>query len=215
MSGKVRVHGLAVGPFQSMTYVVSEGGRALVVDPGEEPGRVREYLEREGLAVEAILLTHGHLDHIGAVAELERAFGVDSHAHPGDRVIVDHLAESCARFGLDPYEPPARLRDLAAGQVFRAGAAELRVAWTPGHSPGSVVFVGDGFALTGDLIFSGSVGRTDLPGGDTRALLDSIAREILTLPGDTVLYPGHGPATTVDQERRDNPFLVPGALGEA
>jgi hydroxyacylglutathione hydrolase len=212
MTGRAHVHGFAVGPFQSMTYVVSEGGRALLVDPGEDARRTIAHVEKQGLAVEAILLTHGHLDHVGAVAELERTFGVDTHMHPGDGFLLEHLAETCRRYGLEPYERPARVRDMRAGEVFRAGALELRVAETPGHSPGGVVLVGPGFALTGDLIFAGSVGRTDLPGSEPRALLESIRREVLSLPGDTVLYPGHGPATTVDEERRSNPFLSQGAM---
>ncbi|MBI5835713.1 MAG: MBL fold metallo-hydrolase [Candidatus Eisenbacteria bacterium] len=203
-----------VGPFQSNTYIVSGGGRALVVDPGDEPRRIQEAVAAQGLAVEAILLTHGHLDHVGAVAELERAFGVDTHLHPADRVFIERLAETCERYGLEPYEPPGRLRDLVQGQRFTAGTLELRAAETPGHSPGGVVFVGPGFALVGDLVFAGSVGRHDLPGGDARALARSIRREILSLPGPTVLHPGHGPATTVDAERADNPYLAPGALPE-
>jgi len=212
MTGAPGVVGLPVGPFQSNAYLVFDAGRALVVDPGEEPDRIAREIRSRGLVVDAILLTHGHLDHLGAVAALERAWDVDSYLHPADRPLVDSLAPACARFGLPPYEAPARLKDLRAGQVFRAGGLELRVAATPGHSPGGVVLVGPGFALTGDLLFAGSVGRTDLPGGDTRQLLESIRREVLSLPGDTVLHPGHGPATTVDRERGSNPFLVPGAL---
>jgi glyoxylase-like metal-dependent hydrolase (beta-lactamase superfamily II) len=212
MSGDARVHGFAVGPFQSMTYVVSGDGRALVVDPGDDPDRATAHVARAGLKVEAILLTHGHLDHLGAAAGLERAWGVDTYLHPADRYWVERLGQACESFGLEPYEAPERLKDLRGGDVFRAGAVELRVAETPGHSPGGVTLVGPGFALTGDLIFAGSVGRVDLPGGDGGALLASIRREILTLPGDTVLYPGHGPATTVDHERRENPYLKPGAM---
>ncbi|HVP39762.1 MAG TPA: MBL fold metallo-hydrolase [Candidatus Saccharimonadales bacterium] len=207
-----RVHALVVGPFESNTYVVSDGGQALVVDPGAEAGRTRAWVDAHRLKVQAIVLTHGHLDHVGAVAELERAWDVDSYLHPADRFLLDLLPETCARYGIEPpYERPARVRELRSGAVFRAGAAGLTVAETPGHSPGGVVLVGPGFALTGDLIFAGSVGRTDLPGSDPRQLLDSIERAVLVLPGTTVLYPGHGPATTVDSERRGNPFLAPGA----
>ena len=208
-----RVHGFPVGPFQSNTYVVSEGGEALVVDPGEEPLRAAEYVRRQGLRVTALVLTHGHIDHLGAAAALETLWNVDTYLHPADRFLVDRLPETCALYGLPPVPRPARLRDLKGGDRFAAGALTLAVAETPGHSPGHVVLRAPGWVIVGDLVFAGSVGRIDLPGGDGAALLESIEREILTLPDDTVLYPGHGPATTVGAEREGNPFLRPGALG--
>lgn len=207
----VHVHGFPVGPFQSNTWIVSEGGRALVVDPGDEPGRAASYVEEHGLKVESILLTHAHLDHVGGVAELEEAWDVDTYLHPADRYLVDSLDEACARYGLAPMRRPQRLRELKGGDIFRAGTLELAAIETPGHSPGHVVFAGPGFVIVGDLIFAGSVGRTDLPGGDTTTLLRSIETRILSLPDETALYPGHGPDTTVGEERRSNPFLAPGA----
>ncbi len=212
MSDKVHVHGFPVGPFQSNTWIASEGGSALVVDPGDEAAKAAAYVEKQGLKVEAILLTHAHLDHVGAVAELEELWNVDTYLHPDDRYLIDGLDEACERYGLPPMRRPQRLRDLAGGDVFRAGSLELTAVETPGHSPGHVVFAGPGFVIVGDLIFAGSVGRTDLPGGSTATLLRSIETRILTLPDETALYPGHGPDTTVGEERRSNPFLSPGAL---
>ena len=212
MSGQVHVHGFAVGPFQSNTWIVSQGGRAFVIDPGEEPGRALAYVAEKGLIVESILLTHGHIDHVGAVAALEREWNVDSFLNPRDQYLIDALAETCAMYNLPRVEPPARLQDLRQGDVFSLGSLELCAVETPGHTPGHVIFKGPGFVIAGDLVFAGSVGRTDLPGGSTPLLLRSIEDSILTLPDETVLYSGHGGATTVGEERIHNPFLQPGAI---
>ena len=212
MSGPAHVHGFTVGPFQSNTWIVSQAGRAFVLDPGEEPGRAAAYVREQGLQVESILLTHGHIDHVGAVAALEREWNVDSYLHPRDQFLIDALPQTCAMYGLPPLEPPGRLCDIRAGDVFSLGSLELRALETPGHSPGHVVFLGPGFVIAGDLIFAGSVGRTDLPGGSTPALLQSIEESIMTLPDETVIYSGHGAATTVGEERIHNPFLRPGSM---
>lgn len=212
MSGAVHVHGFAVGPFQSNTWIVSQAGHAYVLDPGDEPGRALAYVAEKKLQVESILLTHGHIDHVGAVAALEREWNVDTYMHPRDQFLIDALPDTCAMYGLPPLEPPARLKDLRGEDTFSLGPLVLRAVETPGHTPGHVIFRGPGFVIAGDLIFAGSVGRTDLPGGSTPQLLQSIEDSVLTLPDETVLYSGHGGATTVGEERIHNPFLQPGAI---
>jgi glyoxylase-like metal-dependent hydrolase (beta-lactamase superfamily II) len=188
----------------------------VVIDPGDEAERILSRLE--GRDVAAILLTHAHLDHIGAVAAIARETGAPVHLHPGDRFLYDAASEHARMFGLTVEAPPIPDVELEDGDELVFGDAsgrdriELTVRHTPGHSPGHVVFIGDGAVFVGDCVFAGSIGRTDLPGGDTATLLSSIRRCILSLPPDTVLYPGHMGPTTVAAEAQTNPFLVAGGF---
>lgn len=208
----VRVRRLTVGVFQSNCYLIgpSPDGHVVVVDPGSDGEAIAEALRAAGGEPAAILLTHAHLDHIGAVAELRAAYDVPIHLHPADLPLYEHAREQAAGFGLSVATPPPPDRDLDHGDRLTFGDLTLDVRHAPGHSPGGVVLVGDGEAFVGDCVFAGSIGRTDLPGGDTRTLLRSIREQILTLPPDTVLHPGHGPQTTVAVEARTNPFLTGG-----
>lgn len=210
----MRITRLALGVFQSNCYVVSsdDGGAAVVIDPGSEPERIEEAVERAGGELKAILLTHAHLDHIGAVGPLRRLFEVPVYLHPEDRPLYDAAPDQAAAFGLATPSTPAPDRALSHGDRLRFGDLAFTVRHAPGHSPGHVVFVSDDAAFVGDCVFAGSIGRTDLPGGDTRTLLESIRDQILALPPRTVLYPGHGPETTVEREAGSNPFLT-GSLG--
>lgn len=208
------VETLTVGPFQSNCYIVrpSGGGDPVVVDPGDEALRILDRLGGDTPA--ALLLTHAHLDHIGAVAALVRETGAPVYLHEGDRFLYDAAEEHARAFGLRVEAPPAPDHELAEGEDLSFGSLEFEVRHTPGHSPGHVVLVGrgaaKGTAFVGDCLFAGSIGRTDLPGGDMSTLLASIRRRILTLPDETVLYPGHMGPTTVSRERQTNPFLVQG-----
>jgi glyoxylase-like metal-dependent hydrolase (beta-lactamase superfamily II) len=130
------------------------------------------------------------------------------YLHPADRVLYDHVAEQGTAFGMVAAAPPPPDRDFVAGDLLHVGALGFAVRHTPGHSPGSVSLIGAGAAFVGDVLFQGSIGRTDLPGGDFGALLRSIERELLSLPDDTIVYSGHGPHTTIGHERRHNPFLT-------
>ena len=207
---------LTVGPFQSNCYIVrpAESGPVVVIDPGDEADRILARLDGDEVA--AILLTHAHVDHVGGVAAVARATGASIYLHPADRFLYDSVVETGRMFGLRVEAPPAPDVELADGDRLSfegatgGGAIEFEVRHAPGHSPGHVVFVGDGVAFVGDCVFAGSIGRTDLPGGDTASLLSSIRRRILALPSDTVLYPGHMGPTTVGHEERTNPFLIPG-----
>ena len=197
------------GAFSQNCYLVHPAGsrEAAVVDPGEESDRVLREARSRGLDIRAIWLTHAHVDHIMGVAAVREATGAPVYLHPADRPLYDNLPAQALWFGLRLPAPPPPDHDLAHGDRLRLGDVELEVRHVPGHSPGHVVLVGPGCALVGDVVFAGSIGRTDLPGGDLDALLGGIHREVLTLPDETVLYPGHGPVTTVGQERRANPFL--------
>ncbi len=210
----MQVRRLTVGVFQSNCYLVgpSSDGLVFVVDPGSDGGAIAAALRDAGGELAAILLTHAHLDHIGAVAELRASFDVPVYLHPADLPLYERAGEQAAAFGLSVDAPPPHDRDLDHGDQLSFGDLTLEVRHAPGHSPGGVVLVGDRDAFVGDCVFAGSIGRTDLPGGDTRTLLESIRAQILTLPPDTVLHPGHGPQTTVGFEAASNPFLT-GAFG--
>ena len=208
-----RVVTLTNGAFAENCYLVADPdtGDAAIVDPGEEAELFRARLAHEGWNLRAIWLTHAHVDHVAGVAAM-RAAGVDVWLHPADRKLYDGFPMQAAMFGLAAAAPPPPDRELAEGGSVRVGACAFRVVHTPGHTPGGVCFVGHGIAFVGDTLFAGSIGRTDLPGGDLQALLASIYEKVFSLPDDTVVYAGHGPATTIGAEKKDNPFvkLVPG-----
>lgn len=198
------------GQFLENTYlVIDAAARACaVVDPGEEAGLILHKLAAEGVEAVAIWVTHAHLDHVLGVPRLQREIGCPVFLHPADRPLYDHVPEQAEAFGMraDPLPPPDRT--FAHGDVATVGGLRFAVRHTPGHSPGSVCLVGHGAVFCGDVLFSGSIGRTDLMGGDFETLIQSIERELLVLPDATIVYSGHGPETTVGQERRTNPFLT-------
>lgn len=210
---------LTVPPFGENTYLFgdADAGVAVVIDPGGRADEIVGVAARRGVAIHAIVITHAHIDHIGGVADLQARTGAPFWLHPDAVPMLATAPLQAATFGMPPFEAPAADHLLAAGQTIAVGGLSLTVRHTPGHAPGHVTLVAptltlDGrtapVAFCGDVIFMGSVGRTDLPGGDHATLMTSIAREILTLPDETVLYPGHGPATTVGRERRTNPFVL-------
>lgn len=213
-SRSLEVHPLTLGPLQSNCYVLRArgSGGAAVVDPGAEPERIRSVLASWDVELQAILLTHAHLDHVGAVGPLSSETGAPIHLHPADRELYDAAPRQAEAFGLSMDPLPAPNRALEPGHRLEVAGTELEVRHTPGHSPGGVTFVHPGHAFVGDCVFAGSVGRVDLPGGDAETLLASIRSEILSLDDETVLWPGHGPRTTVGREASSNPFLT-GAFG--
>ncbi len=205
---------LVLGPFQANCYLVRGPGAsgAALIDPGAEPERIEAALAAWDLPLEAILLTHAHLDHVGAVGALLERRSVPLYLHPDDLPLYRGAPQQAAAFGLSAAPLPEPDRAFEHGDRVRVAGLDLEVRHAPGHSPGGVVLVADGQAFVGDCVFAGSIGRTDLPGGDPRTLLGSIREQILTLPEETVLHPGHGPETTVGREAASNPFLT-GAFG--
>jgi hydroxyacylglutathione hydrolase len=209
-----RVVTLTNGAFAENCYLLAdpETGDAALVDPGEDAALFLARTRHEGWTVRAVWLTHAHVDHVAGVAAVRAATGAAVWLHPADRPLYDRAADQGRAFGLriEPLPPPDR--SFAEGEPVAVGGVRYDVLHTPGHSPGGVALVGHGMAFVGDVLFAGSVGRTDLPGGDTDVLLASIRDKLYALPDDTVVYSGHGPATTIGAEKRDNPFarLVPG-----
>ncbi len=206
----LRVITIPNGQFQENCYLLAETGQAdaVIVDPGEEPESFLAAAAREGLRIREIWLTHGHLDHVVGVADVKAATGAPVLLHPADEPLYRNLPQQGLWFGLRLAPPPPIDRELAHGGTVAIGSTVFQVRHTPGHSPGSVSFVTDGLVIGGDVLFQGSIGRTDLPGGSFDRLIQSIREELLVLPDDTVVYSGHGPATTVGAERRSNPFLA-------
>ena len=212
MSAAPAISWVTVGPFQENSYLVADVERrsGVLIDPGDEPARILGMVEKAGVTVEAVWLTHAHLDHVGGLAEVVGAFGVPVYLHPLDRPVFDHAPRAAAMYGL-PWTPqPAPDRDFADGDELALGTLRFAVMHAPGHAPGHVVIHGHGVAIAGDTLFRGSVGRTDLPMSSPRDFSRSLAR-IAALPAATAVLPGHGPATTIGEERATNPFLNGGA----
>jgi glyoxylase-like metal-dependent hydrolase (beta-lactamase superfamily II) len=199
-----------VGPLQSNSYLLADEvtREAALFDPGMESEPVADILARERLIVTAIINTHGHFDHVFGNAYFKAKTGAPLLMHRADLDLVKRLEEQSLYFGFRATPSPPPDRFLEEGDEVRVGGIRLRVLHTPGHSAGGICLVTDGTAFVGDTLFAGSIGRTDLPGGSAETLLTSIREKLLTLPDDTVIYPGHGPATTIGHERRHNPFLT-------
>ncbi len=205
----MNVEYVVVGEFQVNCLVVwSDPAGAMVVDPGKDAELIRETLDRNGLRVAAYLLTHGHMDHVSAVADLCDAEPAPVAMHASDLQWAFSQGNAMPPFYGVPRRPEKVERMLEHGQQWTDGGLTYRVLSTPGHSPGSVCFhfADDGVLLSGDTLFAGSVGRTDFPGGDTRELQRSLA-QLKDLPGDTVVHTGHGPSTTIEREKRTNYFM--------
>lgn len=200
-----------VGAFAENAYLVVDEAsrRAVYVDPGAEGDRLVATVRRAGVELDAIWLTHAHVDHVGGIAALRRAFGnVPIHLHALDRPLYDASAIVAELYGFEGFDvPPPPDQTLDEGDVLTLGASRFTVAHVPGHAPGHVLFVGDDVIFGGDLLFAGSVGRTDLPYCDPKAMTRSLERAA-SLPEHLVVHPGHGPSTTIGAELRANPFLT-------
>jgi hydroxyacylglutathione hydrolase len=206
----------AVGPFMKNGFVVGcEATReAVLIDPGDEVRSLLSYAEQNALSIRHILLTHAHVDHVTGVAAAKRALNVPIHLHHDDLFLYDRAVESGAMFGLSVEPQPPIDMFYTQGQVIPFGMYEVRPHHTPGHCPGGVCLqIGrKGEAgkelFVGDTLFAGSIGRTDLPGGDYQTLIASIRNVLFAFGDEAIVHPGHGPDTTIGVERRSNPFLV-------
>lgn len=209
---------IPVTPFeQNCTLLWCEDTReAAVVDPGGDLDRIRAAVAAAGVTLRQILLTHAHIDHAGGVAELAEAEGLPIVGpHPGDQFWIDGLAQQARMFGFRAARPFAPTRWLGQGDTVQVGRLALEVRHCPGHTPGHVVFylAPERLAIVGDVLFAGSIGRTDFPGGDYETLVRSIREQLFTLGDDVSFIPGHGPMSTMGAERRGNPFVADHRFG--
>jgi hydroxyacylglutathione hydrolase len=218
----VLIAGFPAGSFAANCYLlaIAPGEECLIIDPGQDAEQgIEEIIERYRLRPVAVLATHGHIDHIWSIAPVCGARGIPAYIHPADRVL---LSDPARGLGLGPgqqllrglkFTEPDDVRELTDGMTLELAGIGLVVDHAPGHTPGSVTFrlpagADPGTLFSGDLLFAGSIGRTDLPGGDYQTILASLARVCLPLPDETAVLAGHGPGTTIGAERAGNPFLA-------
>ena len=202
---------IVVGPLQVNCYIVGceQSREAAVIDPGDDVERILAGLERAGMKTTGIINTHEHFDHVGGNKRLHDATGAPILTHRACAAEITRISSRALLWGMRAEDSPPPDRLLEDGDLVEIGTSVvLKVLATPGHSPGSITLVGEGTAFVGDLIFAGSIGRTDFPGGDYATLIRSVREKIFPLGDEVVLYSGHGPATTVGRERATNPFFV-------
>lgn len=201
---------LEVGFFAENCYVVGcdETHEGVVIDPGDEIPRVLSTIRQHQLEIKYILLTHGHLDHVKELNSLNKELQVPVLMHQDDQFLLDNLPAQAAAFGLSVSGVPKVDTYIKEGDRVEFGRIRFEILHTPGHSPGSVTFFTDEVAFVGDVLFRGSIGRTDLPGGDYDILMNSIRTKLFPLGDKAQVFPGHGPPTTIDSEKQTNPFLI-------
>jgi hydroxyacylglutathione hydrolase len=205
---------LTVGPFQENCYIIgdAESGVGALIDPGDEAARIAMAVEETGLEIGSIIVTHAHIDHVGAVVGLVDEYACPVLMHAEAEPMLEGLPTQAMMMGLRFGNVPTVDRHVADEEVLEVGDLRFRSLYTPGHAPGHLAFYveDERLVLSGDALFAGSVGRVDLPGGSMEVLMRSIEERLLTLPDETVVYPGHGPRTTIGNERASNPFLQGG-----
>ncbi|MHB8845989.1 MAG: MBL fold metallo-hydrolase [Nitrospirota bacterium] len=200
---------LVVGPLQVNCYIVfdEKTNEAIVIDPGDDAQDILQLVNDKGLKVRHIVNTHAHFDHVGANKALKEATGAELLIHEGDSALLGATTSQARMFGMTANSSPKADRYVKHGDVITAGAVSLTVLHTPGHSAGGISLVSGGVVFTGDALFAGSIGRTDLMGGDLTTLITAIRKNLMTLPDDTLVLSGHGPQSTIGEERAENPFL--------
>ncbi len=202
---------LVVGPLAVNCYIIASGTthEAAIIDPGDDAGKITAALQKDNLKLKYIILTHAHFDHAGAARELQDETGAQVMVHENDALLLKNTAAQAALFGMQTASPPKPDYFLKGGDGIKIGDVEMEVIETPGHTPGGIsLYVKDAkVVFTGDTLFWGSIGRTDLPGGDFNTIIHSLKDKLGRLPDDTKVYPGHGDDTTIGLEKRQNPYF--------
>jgi glyoxylase-like metal-dependent hydrolase (beta-lactamase superfamily II) len=208
-SSKLQVESLIVGPLFSNCYIVYDYKlkEGVIIDPGDDADIILKAVEELAIDIKFILATHGHFDHVGAVTPLKRALKADFLAHKDDFFFIEDGQKSARRWNIDIEQPPKPDRFIVDGEKIKVGNFHLEVIHTPGHSPGGVSFLHDSMLFGGDTLFQGSIGRTDFRKGSFEDLSKSIKTRLYSLPNDTIVYTGHGPITTIGEEKMYNPFV--------
>ncbi len=203
---------IVVGPLEVNCYLVyeSDGTDAIVIDPGDDVDLILNAADNLGVNVKQIINTHGHFDHIGGNRKLKEKTGASISIHKDDLELLRNAGDSAVRFGLTVDSSPEPDELLNDGQIIEEGKMKFKVIHTPGHSPGGISLLSQQVLFTGDTLFAGSIGRTDLPGGSYKQLIESIKSKLFRLDGTCMVYPGHGAASTIENEKNNNPFLQVG-----
>ncbi len=201
---------IVVGPLDVNCYIFGceDTKVAAIIDPGDNADEIIKAIDKEGLRPEFIINTHAHFDHIGGVKAIQEHFKIDFLLHKEDLFLIDNASEQATAFGLSPIPKPDVNKFVNNGDKISLGDKVINVIHTPGHSPGCVCYHVDNSVFVGDTMFAGSIGRTDLPGGSYETLINSIKERLFPLGDSTIVYPGHGPSTTIESEREHNPFLT-------
>jgi glyoxylase-like metal-dependent hydrolase (beta-lactamase superfamily II) len=210
-TSKLQVEQVVVGPLESNCYIAWDDAtnEGVIIDPGEDADRILNKVKELQVKIKHILATHGHFDHVAAVAPLKRALHAEFLAHEDDLFFIEDGKEAARRWGFSIEQPPKPDKFLKNGDIITVGHHQLQVLHTPGHSPGGVIFLHDRIVFGGDNLFLGSIGRTDFRQGSFEDLSKSIKTQLYTLPDDTIVYTGHGPHTTIGHEKQYNPFVRP------
>ncbi len=209
----VKIYPLVVGKLQTNCYILQSGKEALIIDPGDEPDRIRKFMADLGAKPSLIVATHTHFDHVLGVESLKAETGAPFSIHKDDLPMLEAMQARVQQFmGFNVPPPPKVDSFLKHGDQLTLGNETIRILHTPGHSPGSISLEGKGYVFTGDALFNQSIGRTDLPGGDYQTLIRSIKEQLFLLDDDTLVYPGHGPETSIGDEKLVNPFVGKGAI---
>jgi glyoxylase-like metal-dependent hydrolase (beta-lactamase superfamily II) len=209
MSDRLIVHQMSVGPLQVNCFIVAcrRTSEAAVIDPGEEGERILHFAEQKGLKIRKVVNTHGHFDHIGANQHIIEMTGAELLIHADDLPLLQNARSHAEVYGLAVAASPEPDRLLDQGDHVQVGDLTFQVFHVPGHSPGGICLMAEGHLFVGDVLFSGSIGRTDLPGGDFDSLVKGVRERLFTLSEETIVHPGHGPDTTIARERENNPFV--------
>jgi len=201
---------IVVGPLDVNCYILvcKNTNEAAIIDPGDNADDIIEAIDKEGLNPRFIINTHAHFDHVGGVKTIQEHFKIDFLLHKGDLFLIDNVSEQATAFGLSSIPKPEVDKYVNDGDKISLGDKVINVIHTPGHSPGGVCYHVDNNVFVGDTMFAGSIGRTDLPGGSYETLINSIKERLFPLGDSIIVYPGHGPSTTIGSERKHNPFLT-------